>query len=179
MNESLKMNQPLKKRLIGATILISLAVIFIPMLIGEAPQQQRSVSLEIPKPSEDFESKILALPEQQTELFAEVKITGSEPAKIIQPTLPKPPKRTKKAVEGISAWVVQVGSFSAEKNANSLAGKLMKEGYTAFVEPSFNSKGDVFRVRVGPEISKTKADALAAKIIKDKILNKAIVVQYP
>jgi len=171
------MNQPLKKRLIGATILISLAVIFVPMLIGEQPQQQRTLSLEIPKPSKDFDSKILALPEQQAELFAEVKITGSEPAKVIQPVLPKPP--TKKPVEGISAWVVQVGSFSTEKNANTLANKLMKEGYTAFVEPSSNSKGDVFRVRIGPEISKTKADALAVKILKDKILTKALVVQYP
>lgn len=179
------MDQPLKKRLIGATILISLAIIFIPMLIGQAPPEQRSLSLEIPKASSDFNSRILALPEQAPAVLAAVEISPRGVVKTTEPVqlkkaklvLPKPPKS--QPVKEITAWVVQVGSFSAEVNADKLATKLKKAGYTAFVEPSSNSKGNVFRVRVGPEISQTKTKAMAEKIQKELKLSKALVVQYP
>lgn len=171
------MDQPLKQRLIGATILISLAVIFVPMLIGEEPAYKKSISIDIPESPKDFDSRILPLPEQKNEVLAEVQVNGKEPIKIIKPKIPAPPKI--KPVEGITAWVIQVGSFSDEKNANRLSDKLKKAGYTAFVEISSNKNGDIYRVRVGPEISKNKADALSIKIKKQQKLSSAIVVQYP
>jgi DedD protein len=171
------MDQPLKQRLIGATILICLAVIFIPMFIGEEPAHKKSISIEIPEPPKNFDSRILPLPEQKTEELAEVQVNGKEPVKIIKPIIPEPPKV--KTVEGITAWVVQVGSFSDEKNANRLSDTLKKAGYTAFVESSSSNNKDIYRVRVGPEISKEKAESLSEKIKKQQTLSNAIVVQYP
>jgi len=174
------MEQPLKQRLIGAIILISLAVIFVPMLIGQKPTDSDIISIEIPEPPKDLDSRILSLPEQETETLAEVSISKESGIKVTKsspPAIPKPP--TAKRVEGITAWVVQVGSFSGEENANALSTKLMKAGFTAFVEQSSGKKGDVFRVRVGPELSKEKADAINAKLQKEHELPNAIVVKYP
>lgn len=174
------MEQPLKQRLIGAVILISLAVIFIPMLIGERPTDAEVISIEIPPPPKDLESGIVALPEKENEELARVTITKESGVNVTapsKPSIPEPPKM--QPVEGITAWVVQVGSFSDEKNANALADKLKKAGYTAFVEQSSSKKADIFRVRIGPELSREKADAMKEILRSKQKLSTAIVVQYP
>ncbi|MEO1888356.1 MAG: SPOR domain-containing protein, partial [Cycloclasticus sp.] len=134
------MEQPLKQRLIGAIILISLAIIFVPMLIGQKPTESDVISIDIPKAPKDLDSRILALPEQEIEMVAKVTISDKGGVKVIKATIPEPPKM--KPVEGITAWVVQVGSFSDQKNADALSDKLKKLGYTAFVEQSAVKQGD-------------------------------------
>jgi len=171
------MEPALKQRLIGATILISLAVIFVPMLIGEKIPENEVVTIDIPKLPESFESKIIALPEQSEEPMAEVSISSNAAVKITTPSIPKPPVR--KAVEGITAWAVQVGSFSNKKNADSLSTKLQKAGFSAFVEQSEGKNGEVFRVRVGPELSKQKAEKIKQTLQQEQQLAKALVVQHP
>ena len=113
------MEQALKQRLIGAVILISLAVIFVPMLIGGKPGDNEVVSIDIPELPKELESRIIALPEQTMEPLAKVSLSKGQPVKITTPSIAKPPLRN--AVEGISAWVVQVGSFSDKKNAKGLS----------------------------------------------------------
>jgi len=171
------MEQALKQRLIGAVILISLAVIFVPMFIGGSVQDDEVISIDIPKPPKELESRIVTLPEQPIEELAEVSISKDKPVKVKQPTIPEAPKQ--KVVEGISAWVIQVGSFSDQANANGLSDKLKKAGFTAFVEQSSGKTGDVFRVRVGPELSKKQADLIKLKLQKEQKLDSALVVQYP
>jgi len=198
------MEQPLKQRLTGAIILISLAVIFLPMLIGNKPTDVEIVDIQIPAAPADLPNKIVTLPEQEAEEFAEVKISAEkgvqvtvkepvaekEPSKSVvkvkvapkvvqlkKPIIPKPPKL--KPVESITSWVVQVGSFSDGKNANALSNKLIKAGFTAFVEESSAKKGATFRVRVGPELSREKADTMKTKLQKEQGIKSALVVQYP
>ena len=173
------MEQHLKQRLIGAIILISLAVIFVPMLIGTDRSQPSSISIEIPEPPEELDSKILALPEQDNELLAEVSVSKDTGVTVTQATIPSAPVTTVKAVEGITAWVVQVGSFSEQKNADALSNRLIKAGFVAFVEQVDGNNGEIYRVRVGPELSKEKADALGIKLKQQQQLSSAIVVQYP
>ena len=58
------MERPLKQRLIGAVVLIALAVIFLPMLVkGPAPGGGAAdVSLEVPNaPQQGFETRELPL----------------------------------------------------------------------------------------------------------------------
>jgi DedD protein len=71
-----------------------------------------------------------------------------------------PPASTAKG-EG---FVVQLAAFADDKGANSLANKLKKAGYAAFVEPVHTSRGTLWRVRVGGFGSKTDADAARAKL---------------
>jgi DedD protein len=79
---------------------------------------------------------------------------------------------------GVAAWVVQLGSFGSEQNAKELEARLQKQGYAAFVEKLYASDGQKFRVRIGPELMRTKAQDVRDKVEKDLNL-KGIVVRYP
>jgi len=61
-------------------------------------------------------------------------------------------------------FVVQLAAFADDKGANSLANKLKRAGYSAFVEPVHTSRGTLWRVRVGGYGSKPEADAARAKL---------------
>lgn len=59
------MDKALKQRMVGAVVLIALAVIFIPMLLdGTSDETRRSVKLDIPpKPDQEYRSRVLPLDE--------------------------------------------------------------------------------------------------------------------
>jgi len=61
-------------------------------------------------------------------------------------------------------WVVQVGSFSNSKSAEALVAKLRLAGLTAFSEKVSSANGTAYKVRLGPEIDRDKAAALARKV---------------
>ena len=106
-----------------------------------------------------------------------MSISKDTGVKVSKPSIPEPPKvEPLKKIEG---WVVQVGSFSDQKNADSLASRLKKANFTAFVEKIDGAKGIAYRVRVGPELSKEKADAINEKIRTTQKIPNAIVVKYP
>ena len=79
---------------------------------------------------------------------------------------------------GLSAWIVQLGSFSHEENAEALNQKLRMSGYPAFVEPLKKNGALSYRVRVGPEIKRSDAETLLKKL-KDKMDLDGIIVSYP
>lgn len=87
-------------------------------------------------------------------------------------------KESPVADDELSAWVVQIGSFSSLENAETLKKKLIAAGYPAFVEPLEQRGGNSYRVRVGPEIKRSKADALL-KEMNDKMQLDGIVIAYP
>ncbi len=79
---------------------------------------------------------------------------------------------------GLSAWVVQLGSFSSRVNADKLNQRLKKAGFRAFVEPVTSNKQTAYRVRVGPELLRSEADKLR-KDIKTAMKLDGIVLDYP
>lgn len=85
----------------------------------------------------------------------------------------------KKAVQVLPpvSWTVQVGSFSSEKNANSLVGKLRKEGMSAFVRQKSAGSGIAHRVLVGPYAKQSEAAVVQKRVIK-KFDIKGFVVMY-
>ena len=66
-----------------------------------------------------------------------------------------------------NAWVVQLGSFSSEQNAWALRDKLRNKGYHAFVERVSEGSKMVIRVRIGPELQRSKAEAVQQKLEKE------------
>lgn len=54
-------------------------------------------------------------------------------------------------------WVVQVGSFSAPANAETLVERLRAEGLSAYTESVSTSGATVYRVRVGPYLERDEA----------------------
>ncbi len=58
-----------------------------------------------------------------------------------------------------AAWIVQVGSFSKEANANSLVSKLRSAGFATMTRKIKNAQGDTMvSVIVGPDLKKDKLE---------------------
>ena len=85
---------------------------------------------------------------------------------------------TVKSTPKVGAWIVQVGSFSNKSNATRLVKKLKKNNLEAFLERTNFNNRLLYRVRVGPEISKKLAQKVQAKVVKAVNL-KGKVVRYP
>ena len=78
----------------------------------------------------------------------------------------------------VSAFVVQVGSFSSEPNAVALRDKLRKMGFACFVEAVKGKQGMVYRVRVGPELTRKLAGKLKEDLAKKAKID-GLVQSYP
>lgn len=201
------MHQRLKERLVGAAVLVVIAVIFIPMLLTGPIDSGSITKTNIPdRPTEKFNSKLVPLSDslkpattvnKDDTIIEDPVITDvnkeERAAKSLDKTLAQTEsnsntsvvskkssqeKNVKDKQVGLTAWVVQLGSFSSKVNADKLNLKLRKSGFPAFVEPLEQKKKTVYRVRVGPELLRADADAILKKIKKNMKLD-GIVVSYP
>jgi len=74
-------------------------------------------------------------------------------------------------------WAVQLGSFSNKDNAETLAADLRKQGYAAFLSQLATDKGQLHRVRIGPQKDRASAEAMASRL--EKVGHKGQVVPHP
>lgn len=65
------------------------------------------------------------------------------------------------------AWMVQLGSFHEEKNAEGFVSRIKKEGYTPFVLKGKDSRW--YKVRVGPYPAREEARQVVRDLKKHKI----------
>ena len=201
------MERRLKERLIGAAVLVMIAVILIPMILDDRSEREIAITeTNIPqRPKDNFNSRIVPLQESELtpisenpateELDAEPLLDLMTEEQVSMETLPEQAEAveeqiTKKEINkvsekrlpasnmGATAWVVQLGSFSSEENAKGLKDKLRKSGYPAFVEPVNRKSGIAYRVRVGPEILRSDAEQLRQKL-QETMQIKGIVIRYP
>lgn len=225
------MNIQLKQRLVGAVVLVALAVIFIPMLLpgkGDfsggidgsnippepdyrfapttpapaAPPMVASPNLPMDDKSLDkamdkalysksapvVTEKAKKTPAEKATSTAKVtnaKVTASKTmtqkvsaAKKTTVAKKPPPSPVKEKSPQASGWVVQVGSFSSSANARALRDKLRKQGHASFVESVKGKSGPVYRVRVGPEVSRDSAERLRQQLATAAGL-KGLVQAYP
>lgn len=69
------------------------------------------------------------------------------------------------ASQGQMGWVVQLGSFSAQKNAIELRNKVKAAGFSGFVDVITNSAGTtLYRLRIGPLMEKSDAEKTQSDI---------------
>ncbi len=92
-------------------------------------------------------------------------------------TVPTPAQHPP-AASGLHAWVVQLASLSRESNAVALRDRLRRAGFKAFVERVRVNGKPVFRVRVGPELDRDRAEALRRRLQQTRNLH-GIVLTYP
>lgn len=146
--------------------------------IGEPP------AAEADEPVVEPESEVVPDPDP---VPAAVAQSPSEPPLAdVAPRAPAPaaaPKTESSETEaplrtGVSAWVVQLGSFTTQANADGLVQRLKEAGYTTFIELLDDNGKVTYRVRVGPELTKITAERLRDEIQK-KIELKGIVMRYP
>jgi DedD protein len=180
------MDPHLKHRLVGASVLAALAVIFIPMWLDDTPPTANELTETNipPRPDADFGSSIVPLDESMPTpvVTPPPELPGSAGADLaprtqsITPT-PIAPGAGQQRV-GVTAWVVQVGSFGSEENAVALERRLKGQGYTAFVEAQPDAAGSAYKVRIGPELLRADAQAVRDRLERELEL-KGIVVRYP
>lgn len=175
------MEQQLKQRLVGAVVLTAVAVIFIPMLLtGPKPGGRVQLPIEIPPrpelgavPPLPEERPLPSLP-QPVERGAPVygseaeaadpedraepaPVVGEEsPAEVAAPPAP--------ADQPLASWAVQVGGFSKKANALGLRDRLREAGFTVYVDSIDWKAGKLYRVRVGPVLSREEADQLVGRL---------------
>jgi len=182
----------LKQRLVGAVVLVALAVIFIPMLLSGGREMEMPVfGSNVPDRSEEIKNiKHIDIEEIQktqpravnpkripiAEGLPEPEIVKEQ--KSIIDTISKLTEEVKKPVIKQTVWAVQVGSFNNRKNALGLKDKLRKKKVHAFVERIMKDNKATYRVRVGPEATRKKAEKQKEKLLKEFKL-KGLVVKHP
>jgi len=211
------MDEAAKRRLVGAAVLVALAVIFVPMLVerteddlgepivlpeapawgevadGDADRDKTDSRFDEPLPEPD---DLLPLPLPTPEPPPSARDAEPMPAdpRSVSPsgggassaegsgsaarsasstrrgeqgpgdTAALAPAGPKPVPSGTSAWVIQVASLGSPEAAKGLQDKLRGKGYPAFVEQADISGRRYYRVRVGPEIERTKADQIARQL---------------
>lgn len=201
------METTLKQRLIGAVVLIALAVIFVPMVLdGPDPQESTVVEMEVPiAPKFSFESELPDpapldnLPEAETGSAENDVAEGSgepdagqvAPVKELEAVAVKPQQQkpvlevveaTANHIEpdpSLSAWAVQVAAFAEKDKALALQEKLIAKKYTVFTERFENEGKVLYRVKAGPELKRENAERLRDKIVDDHGMQGAFVTSHP
>lgn len=181
----------LKRRLVGAVVLVSLAVIFIPMMLDNRGTEM-GVGAAIPtRDTGPFDDELaMQRPEAIDRTAAPVAAepgpataaTQDQPASpSFDPNAQPAPAAGTPAQTTVAtprAWVVQVGSFGQADNAEAVAGKLRAAGFDTVIEKAQVDGGQVYRVQVGPTATEANAEQLRQRI-SDKLKLDGAVRQHP
>lgn len=182
------MSATIKHRLLGTSILLMLAIIFLPDLLDgqkqvvkddfrviperpefkgvqqvtpfdEANLQQAEASATPAEVDEQpLDQQAAAASELPSQQFASVTVGAETPTNTASPAVSPAPVASTPEL-GRAAWVVRVGSFSNSQNANALVTKLRQEGFATFTRNITNSNGQALTsVFVGPEIRREKLE---------------------
>lgn len=192
-----------KQRMVGALVLVALAVIFLPMLFSRE-DEQRQIQVDAPTAPQmpvmpEVKVEPVAVPEPQviaeepTPPEQEVVTQQAPAAAVAKPVVaaPKPPAvtpaqtvaqapakldTTQKRLDpnGLPiSWSVQLVSLSNRASADNLQKTLRNQGYNAYVR----SSGGMNRVFVGPLLERAEADRLRDLLGKQQNL-KGFVVRF-
>lgn len=178
------MNERVKQRVIGAIVLCSLAIIFVPLTL-DLQYQPEAYTYTAPIPPLPDKFKSLTLPlDAPTSIKSSTHDTPLNIQNNPNAKNSKSPTTLAKTENNQSnsvlprAWIIQLGSFSEEKNALALQMRLQKQGFHAFVEDESDQQVRSFRVRIGPEVTRAGADAVKNKLQKQLNLQAVVMAYY-
>lgn len=174
------MDTPTKQRLVGAAVLVALAVIFLPMLVkGPAPDSGVSdVPLEIPgEPTGDIETRDLPLVAPQA--GAQGALGEQPPAGERLPTVD-----TADAAPALPAgtaggdYAVHFGSYATTGDADTIVAQLRAAKLPGYREQTTLNGRDAWRVRVGPYATRAEAESarLSATRVRDDVGARVVVL---
>jgi DedD protein len=194
-----------KQRIIGAIVLVALAVIFIPILlpghrdfgftntgtdshIPPKPAELENLKvlelekpLPAPAPREVIRTPIDERSPAAPETESETPTVEPKPESVETKPAPAPTSQEAKTDTATTpkAWVVQVGSFSNRGNAMRLRDQLRSKGYKTFVEQISTADKTFYRVRVGPVVTRDNALALQKELQAKMKLEHTKVMSHP
>lgn len=159
---------PRMQRIVGVIVLALGSLLLWPILFDEGPAQQLDRATRIP-PAPAVDNFEVAQPEPavavpvQPPAVDEDKPAADVPAKPDAKVTGSPTLTT----QGLpQSWVVQVGSFSSQANADALKAKLREKGFPAFTKSNPADKPVAVRVFVGPKLSRERADQIKQELQK-------------
>lgn len=163
----MEFDQTLKQRLVGAVVITALAAIFVPMLFDDPIEDDdQSISeLTIPSSPEKIFEKSVPPIQKSVEQVLEIP----EPQVIKEKMMVEPVRVQEDSADqqapDFGRWVIQAGSFGKKENALELRDKLRKQGFSAYLDSIKSKEGQVmYKVRVGPELDKDRAEATRKKL---------------
>ncbi|MGE0372095.1 MAG: SPOR domain-containing protein [Gammaproteobacteria bacterium] len=158
----------LRHRLVGALVLVALAAIVVPLVFDFNAEQLNPAGRDnIPEQPQDFRIEEVPLVAAGDAAVPDDAERAGAPAVPADAAAGKPP-----------AWVVQVGSFSSEDNARALRDQLRAQGYKAvFIDREMIDGKPVLRVRIGPEMERSRSERTREKVARDMKLE-AVVISY-
>lgn len=188
----------LKQRIVGALVLLALAVIFLPMLLSredelrhvqvDAPQMPAApampdVELEpviVPEPQPIADEPMTAEPVSDQALVAAepiAPVTAPAAAPVEPPAVAAPaPVANKLDANSLPiSWSVQLASLSSASGAQALQKTLRSQGYNAYVR-TFDGMNRVF---VGPLIERAEANRVRDQLNRQHKLNGFVVRFQP
>lgn len=140
-----------------------------PSLPAAAPTQEKA---EPAQSAEKAASKPVAA-------AAKPAAPAAKPADAAKPAVAKPSETFELDQHGLPvAWVVQVGSFSSQANADKIKQALQEKGFKAYAETVKTAKGSAVKVYVGPKLSRERAEA-QKKAIDQALKINSMVVRFP
>ena len=193
-------NNKFKQRIIGAVILIALAIVFLPMLLKkedpvrevvvQEPAAPETVDIphfpledvDVPAPVVEETYEIVDESEVRETSAPAVSIPEASEPVAVQTPMAKPvtPKPVQKAAKpGIDknnlpvSWSVQLASLTNKTNAEALRDTYRKKQYNAYVR----STDGVHRVLIGPLVKQAEAQSMC-KSLKGREGQDCFVVRY-
>lgn len=187
--------QKIKERLFGILVLLSLGIIFIPMLVPQSNKKLNITDMQMNIPEVDssilpiVEPESVALLKQLEKPAVQAHFTVQETTLTTAPKQPVSELQIKSSVEEVkivanaknadlqSAWAVQLGAFQDTKNANKLIKKLQKSGYPAYAKEIQNTQGAFTLVLIGPKAQEKEA-LILKQTLESEYQLKGMIVQY-
>jgi DedD protein len=175
------LDEKLKQRLVGASVLVALAVIFLPSLFHKDQRVSINTTTQIP-PAPVVEPVVIPKPVRpegvtpptpdklfQPEVLEEPAVAEQkEPVKQVDELPKKVPEKPRLTESGVPAgWVVQAASFKSKESADKFTARLLKADYKAYQQGVKTNKGEFFRVFIGPYINQKDAVNTQKKVDKD------------
>lgn len=185
------MDTALKQRLIGAVVLVALAVIFLPMLIkGPAPDSGASdVSLAVPGvPGGQYETRELPLVTPgSAPAGGVIGLDNSAPAGSSAPASADAAALAQPATDPASAAMlpattaggslaVNFGAYATTADADAVIARLKQSDFPAYREPATINGKTAYRVRIGPYADRADAEAVRLQASQVRSDVKAVVV---
>jgi len=183
----------LKQRLVGIAVIVSLAVIFLPMILDgagmiEKAEYKQNV-IKIPPPPKverrevDFDAKAIELEKRLKAIpklsnnIVDIANRKQLKAKSVKAVKTTQPINAKKKIGGDS-WIAQLGSFKDQNKAFKLQDKVRSYKIAAvFIQKIILKGSKSYRVRMGPFLYQKQAKSAVEKLRK-KYKLKAVVMKH-
>ncbi len=192
----MEIDEKLRNRVVGVSVITILTMIFLPILLNESKEDSQETSeLIIPEKTADSPSLTATLlPDNVDDVmegFAapvikidrlqalqpapKQRLTATEDQ--VQTPLPLDIAITEDVLE-TQRWFIQVASFNREENAFSFRDKLRSQGFAATVNSALSKGKTVYRLRVGPELSKQRAKEMKIKLNQLNNVKSIIILEH-